>query len=109
MSEADHNAVIGKMMASLDFQVLAKYVVPAVLVAYKDWMTEENYQKSRQNFPPPVLELMETAAVPNYHAVLVPMRDAPTLSQEPDLSKEIPLDFSKLQPPPQPSTEEKKE
>ena len=107
ITEAENDAVVGQIIARAGLTGL-KYLIPGVLVAGQEWMSQEFYDNFERSIPPPIMELLKSTLVPNYHAIICPMRDAVTLTEEPDLTKEIPLDMSKLTPPPGGVEEKKK-
>lgn len=99
VSEAESDAVVGQIIAKDGLEGL-KFFLPSIVSAGQDWMTQEFYDNFMSTMPPPIVELIHSTFLPNYRNVISAMRDAPTLAAEPDLSKEIPLDMSKLPPPP---------
>ena len=99
ITEAENDAVVEQIIGRAGLPGL-KYLIPGIIVAGQEWMTEEFYHTFEQSIPPPLLALLKSTFVPNYHNVICLMRDAPKLSTPPDLTVEIPLDMSKLPPPP---------
>jgi hypothetical protein len=99
VSEAENDAVVGQIIAQDGLDGL-KFLLPNIVAAGQEWMTETFYQDFLNTMPPPIQELLWSTFVPNYRTVISNMRDAPTLDVAPDLTKEIPLDMSKLPPPP---------
>ena len=92
ISEAENVAIVEQIIARAGLTGL-KYLIPGVIVAGEEWMSEDFYGNFQNSIPPPIMDLLKSTLLPNYHSVICPMRDAPTLASEPDLTKEIPLDM----------------
>lgn len=106
ISEAENDAVVEQIIARAGLTGL-KYLIPGIFVAGEEWMSDDFYGNFKNSIPPPIMDLLKSTLLPNYHSVICPMRDAATLATEPDLTKEIPLDMSKLPPPPRAGDEKK--
>jgi hypothetical protein len=65
----------------------ARTLFPAIKMAMDEWCTREFCVKFMQLAPPPIRHLVVRSYIPDYETNVIPMRNAPTLSSKPDLSR----------------------
>jgi hypothetical protein len=68
----------------------ARLFIPSALVAMEEWAKQEFIDKEfRAKMPGPILHLVDNYFLPDYKNYVIPMRDAPTLKNEP-MPKRVP-------------------
>jgi len=83
----EEESMIVNKIAEAGGLTLLKTMFPAICDSMKLWVTPEFFDEFCKTLPEPVMRLAFTYLVPDFETYVVPMRDAPILEKEPDLTK----------------------
>ncbi|KAL3771211.1 hypothetical protein ACHAWU_010298 [Discostella pseudostelligera] len=85
-TEEEENKTVDKILKAGGL-ALTKTFLPAILLSMQLWMTPESYDEFCKSLPMPIKHLTFKYYLPDFENVVIPMRDAPTLTKEPKLKK----------------------